>query len=103
MTFTRRQFGTLGLSLIGASWVSSTEAATPASLTLTGQVVDKNNKGIPNVLVTAYRAGQKLAQTTTAPNGNYSLKVDHVTTITTVQYQLSGYVDGVVNDLCGEC
>jgi hypothetical protein len=103
MRLTRREFGTLGVSLMGSGFLSPVAAAPTGTLRLSGQVVDKTNKPIRDALVSAYRGGQKLGQTTTDANGNYALTVARGATISTVQYQLSGYIDGVVNDLCGEC
>ena len=68
---------------------------------IAGEVLDKNNKAIHSVLVSAYRQKVKIGETTTKDDGKYSLEFSGDTPIDTVWYQQTAHLDGVLEDLCG--
>ncbi|HTY47637.1 MAG TPA: carboxypeptidase-like regulatory domain-containing protein [Methanomassiliicoccales archaeon] len=61
----------LATALSIASSVSSADP--PASGTVSGAVVDINNKSLPGVTVTLLSGGTTIAQTTTGPDGLFTL------------------------------
>jgi hypothetical protein len=68
---------------------------------ITGQVLDDTNTPIPSVEVKIYRDNRKLNETSTDPNGNYTLKFEKGNPIDTLSYYHSKWNPGTITGLSG--
>jgi hypothetical protein len=75
--------------------------AQQAKLKVSGEVLTRDNKPIPSVLVTAYRTKEKIGEATSGGDGRYVLEYTKDSTIDTLKYERTGYIPGVVDDLSG--
>src|SRR5207302_9801012 len=96
----RRDFLATGTAFVGALCFAQ-DAAAQTNPKVTGAVLKKDNSGIAGVLVTAHRAGTKIGETTTPPDGSYTIAFDNGSPIDTIRYEETNYIVGVVNDLRG--
>jgi len=87
------------LSTVGLMFARNGFALT--KLKVTGEVLDKRDSPISSVLVTLYRDEQKIDEVTTGPDGKYSVSFEQGEPLKTVRYERTGYVVGVVSDICG--
>jgi len=96
----RRDFLASGTAFAGSLYFAQ-GSMVRSNPKLTGAVLKKDDSGIGGVLVTAYRGGTKIGETTTPPDGSYTIEFDSGAPIDTIRYEETNYIVGVVNDLCG--
>jgi hypothetical protein len=96
----RRAFLELGAGLVGTLCLTG-EVVAQIKPQVEGIVLDKGDRPIQSVLVTAYRRSMKIGQFATENNGRYRIEFNPDGPIDTLRYERTSYIAGVVNDLSG--
>jgi len=78
-----------------------TTARSQQHYALEGEVLDQENRPLTSVLVRLYRGPVKIGEGRTTADGRYIIPFDSGATVSTLRYDLTGYIVGTINDLSG--